>query len=190
MHVCTTPGNDKILNCYLQLYETRYLGGVSICDLANCKCHFIVWYASILFNVETLHRCADVKENPLVLQQQFELLYPAMKLGGLYWNHTVRLSVCLITAFCYTYHHETSHTDSPLVKNVSYSFWCKRSRSLHSLVYCKWWLACNCFPFTHTCTCTIMKLPTTIMKLHTQTPHESRICGKKPREFELVVIVK
>ena len=46
--------NDKISNCYLQLHETRYLGAVSICDLANCKCHFNASNTGKLFNVETI----------------------------------------------------------------------------------------------------------------------------------------
>ena len=62
------------------------------------------------------------------------LLYPHVtKLGGVYWNHHVRLSVRLSSTF--------------------------------------WFPAHNCFPFTPI-----------IMKLHMQTPHESRMC---PIDFEV-----
>ena len=58
---------------------------------------------------------------------------PATKLGGVYWNHHVRLSVRLSSAFGFPAH--------------------------------------NCFPITPI-----------IMKLHMQTPHESRMC---PIDFEI-----
>ena len=57
------------------------------------------------------------------------IIPPATKLGGVYWNHHVRLS----SAFGFPAH--------------------------------------NCFPFTPI-----------IMKLHMQTPHESRMC---PIDFEV-----
>ena len=70
----------------------------------------------------------------------------------------------------YTYHHETSHADSPWGKDVPYRFWGQRSRS--QCINCiKWFPAYNCFPFT-----------SIIMKLHMQTPHEARMC---PIDFEV-----
>ena len=61
------------------------------------------------------------------------IIPPATKLGGVYWNHHVHLSVRLSSAFGFPAH--------------------------------------NCFPFT-----------SIIMKLHMQTPHESRMC---PIDFEV-----
>ena len=66
--------------------------------------------------------------------------------------------------FLYTYHHETSHKDSPWVEGVPCGCRGQRSRS-QCIDYWKWFLLHSCFILTPK-----------IMNLHTQTPYELRMC--------------
>ena len=78
-----------------------------------------------------LSLCNDIDVQ--VAYTDFLFIPPATKLGGVNWNHHVRLSARLSSTFGFPAH--------------------------------------NCFPFTPI-----------IMKLHMQTPHESRMC---PINFEV-----
>ena len=84
--------NDKMFNCYLQLHETRYLGAVSICDLANCKCHFNASNTGKLFNVETI-QCRYKRKFPCCSNNNLNCNTPATKLRGILQSPC--LSVCL-----------------------------------------------------------------------------------------------
>ena len=99
--------------------------------------------------------------------------------GGVYWNHHVRLSVRLSSAFgflahnCFPFtpiimklHMQTPHES----RMCPIDFEVQRSRS-QCINYWKWFPVHNCFPFTPI-----------IMKLHMQTPHEVRMC---PIYFEV-----
>ena len=130
----------------------------------------------------------DSANSLVILSNSGLFIPPATKLGGVYWNHhvclsvrsSVRPSVCpaafgFPAHYCFPFtpiimklHMQTPHE----ARMCPIDFEVKRSKvkvTMHKLL--KMVSAHNCFPFT-----------SIIMKLHMQTPHESRMC---PIDFEV-----
>ena len=131
-----------------------------------------------LFSVNLLKFCCRFAIRPYRLYR-FLVIPPATKLGGVYWNHHVCLSVRLSSAFGFPAHNcfpftpiiMKLHVQTPHESRMCpIDFEVQRSRS-QCINYWKWFPAHNCFPFTPI-----------IMKLHMQTPHEARMC---PIDFEV-----
>ena len=134
-NICVpTSINCKILNVVLILIATITVWYIHITQ-------FSVWFEWAETEIQDPIDQISLRQISQVCRLLFPTLFtslypPKTKLGGVYWNHNVRLSV------------------RPSVVRI----WV--SGALH-----------NCFPFTPI-----------IMKLHMQTPHESRMC---PIDFEV-----